>query len=321
MVRVWVADSNIFKNTTYSMDIKSISHPMSRAPAPMKVETSHATVNANPYAMGTLSGMPNNMAPMYPMGATAAPMHAMQHMYTNMQQPQPQNPYGMQQQSVGAQPAHPGMQNVSVLDFKPDVLAQQQAAYAQQQYNAHLNSMAAAANPSLGVIGPDGNYMPATAATPGAMSPRFASNSYGSVGASAHQNGAYGSYGLHSHPGLSHQVPRPMNSPSYASSIATRAAMKDMIDERVDKAWSRKANEMASRSPATPTTESAFHLKSEAEQKRIVGKAVGDVMQKYKVEERDPAPRHLDSEIDDIPSRFQARGNEVSSRYHRGVDY
>jgi hypothetical protein len=315
------------------MDIESISQPMSRAPAPMKVETaSNTTVNANPYAnpyaMGTLAGMPNNMAPMYPMGATASPMHAMQHMYTNMQQPQ--NPYGMQQQSVGAQPAHPGhpgMQNVSVLDFKPDVLAQQQAAYAQQQYNSHMNSMAAAANPSLGVVGPDGTYMPATAATPGAMSPRFASNPYSSVGASAHQNGAYGSYGLHSQPGLSHQVPRPMNyqntprsSSSFASSMSTRAAMKDMIDERVDRAVGRKVNEMASRSSAAPTTESAFHQKSEAEQRRIVGKAVGEVMQKYKVEERGP---ELDSEFDDIPSRYQARGNgpEVSSRYHRGLDY
>ena len=59
---------------------------MSRAPAPMKNETSPGT--------GATNNMPNNMMPSHPGGGTAAPMHAMQHMYTNMQQPQYSN--GMQ---------------------------------------------------------------------------------------------------------------------------------------------------------------------------------------------------------------------------------
>jgi hypothetical protein len=71
---------------------------MSRAPAPMKNEPSTTNgVNA--------AGSPG--------GGTAAPMHAMQHMYTNMQQPQYSNgsPYPHSGQNAMAQGAPGGMTN------------------------------------------------------------------------------------------------------------------------------------------------------------------------------------------------------------------
>ena len=319
---------------------------MSRAPAPMALEASTVPANATPYDMRTFASMPNQMMPQYPMGGTAAsPMHAMQNMYTNMQQPPQPNPYGMQQPYVGQQSPNPdgmpqplvgqqspnpygmpqplvgqgqpGMQNVSVLDFKPDVLANQQAAQLQQQYNARMNSLAAAAHPSLGVIGPDGRYMAATAATPGGMSPRFSSGPYDSVGASAPQNGSWGSHGLHSYStpqsnSSYNNTPRRSMNPSYThrdtSSMATRAALKDLVDERlqsvpstralkniiedhVDKAVGRKVSQIAPQAAAAPVVTSGFHTKPQEEQRRIVSDAVRSVMSKYNVtpkSEHDP---------------------------------
>ena len=313
---------------------------MSRAPAPMKLETPNTNVNANPYAMGTFAAMPNTAVSPYSMGGTAAPMHAMQNMYTNMQQPQ--NPYGAPQPYIGQQaPAHPGMQNVSVLDFKPDVLAQQQAARIQQQYNSHMNAMTAASNPSLGLVGPDGRYLPATAATPRAMSPQFASNPYESVGASMSHNGAWGSHGLHSYehtqsrnpygnarnmsemynprrsgpPSRMSEMYRGRGGPSSMSEMyrdrsparprsmhnmlnsqtPSPGAVKSMINAEVQKEVGLQVGQIAKNSTASPTigTTNAFQEESKEKQREMVGAAVRNVLQHYKVESKYPGNRGM----------------------------
>jgi hypothetical protein len=316
---------------------------MSRAPAPMTLEAATVPVNTNPYAMGTFAAaMPNTMMPQYPMGATASPMHAMQHMYTNMQQQPLQGPYGMQQPLVGQQQlpqnpyamqplvgqqpplnpyamqplvgqqapqGHPGMQNVSVLDFKPDVLAQQQAMQLHQQYTAHMNSMAAAAHPSLGVVGPDGRYMAATAATPGAMSPRFAPNPYDTVGTSAQQNGSWGSHGLHSHPisrsDDAYNMPRRNTMSSMhrhmddararnSSSMDTQSALKDMIDDRVN----------ASRDRTNASVNHASSMATRAAMKDMIDQHVPSTRAlKELIAERVPSARALNSLIEDHVER------------------
>ncbi|KAJ1465952.1 hypothetical protein T484DRAFT_1757047 [Baffinella frigidus] len=135
---------------------------MSRAPAPMKTDTPAPTMDAvamNPYGM-----QPYSM----PGPATNSAIQSMQNMYGNMQLQQmpPQYPTTQQpmqhQQSFASMPNT--MQNVSVVDFKAGLLTQQHVAQMQQQYQNTLNATAAA--PSLGLIGADGRYIPATAATP-----------------------------------------------------------------------------------------------------------------------------------------------------------
>jgi hypothetical protein len=303
---------------------------MSRAPAPMTLEAASVPINTNPYAMPTFAAMPNPMMPQYPPGATASPMHAMQHMYTSMQQqpqPQPLNPYGMQQPLVGQQApynpygmqqplvgqqapqGHPGMQNVSVLDFKPDVLAQQQAMQLHQQYTAHVNSLAAAAHPSLGVVGPDGRYMPATAATPHALSPRFASNPYDSVGTSAQPNGSWGSHGLHSHPvsrsDSVYNTPRRTMSNMHrhmdesrarspSSAMATQTALKNMIDERVE----------ASHARSNSSVNHTSSMATRAAMKDMINEHVPSTRAlKELIDERVPSVRALKNIIEDHVER------------------
>lgn len=355
---------------------------MSRAPAPMTIEASSVPAHTNPYAMGTFSPMPVNMMPQYAMPTAAQPMHAMQNMFTSMQQ-QPATPYGMQQPLVGQQSqnlygmqqplvgqqssnpygvpqpligqqslnpygmpqplvgqqmtqGHPGMQNVSVLDFKPDIVAHQQAAQLQQQYNSHMNAIAAAAHPSLGLVGPDGRYMPATAATPVGVSPRFTSNPYDAVGPSTSQNGSWGSNGLHSNPvnraDSAYDSPRrnisDMSRTATSSNLAsTRAALKDLIDERVpstralkniiedhvDKAVGRKVSQLAPQVAATPVVANGFHSKPQEEQRRIVGDAVRSVMSNYNVTPKNTHSDSPDSTSSSYPSRD--RGPTSESRY------
>jgi hypothetical protein len=140
---------------------------MSRAPAPMFETTSSVTdtTMANPYSMHTY-GMPAPMhgAPM--MGAhTNSALHSMQNMYGSMHLQSPMVPPHPQL----ASPAHMhGMaptttQNVSVVDFKPDTMVNSQIAQLHHEYQNKLNSMMP--TPGLGLIGRDGQYVPATAAT------------------------------------------------------------------------------------------------------------------------------------------------------------
>jgi hypothetical protein len=195
MVRVWVVDVNIFKNQrihTLTRNTTLIPIEMSRAPAPMKTaETVTATdPSMNPYNMSTY-GMMNFPTPQQPMGtATPSPVHAMQNLYTNMQQQQQQMQLQQQQQQhmlkhqqtmqpfSASAPTPSTTQNVSVVDFKPDVMAQHQVAQMQQQFQNHMASMNTANTPSLGVIGPDGCYVPATAAAPYDASSNIGSPQY-----------------------------------------------------------------------------------------------------------------------------------------------
>ena len=149
---------------------------MSRAPAPTKNDTAASAPmdlnNTNPYNMQTFGMMPNT-----PGYHTDAPVHAMQNMYGNMQAQQNQQQLQLQQQQqmqmqMAAATQPPGYmsnttQNVSVVDFKPDVMAKQHMADMQYKYQQQLQGMTASQTPpSIGLVGRDGRYIPATAATP-----------------------------------------------------------------------------------------------------------------------------------------------------------
>jgi hypothetical protein len=121
-------------------------------------------MNMNPYAMQTYS-MPANMNAPPMMGPmTHSSVNAMQNMYGNLQQQQ----QVAQQLMPNAVPTT--MQNVSVVDFKPDTMAQHHIAQMQRHYQNQINSRPAAVAPSLGLMSADGRYTPATAATPYAPS-------------------------------------------------------------------------------------------------------------------------------------------------------
>lgn len=175
---------------------------MSRAPAPVKIDTAAApamdTTNMNPYGLQTYGMMPSAPNP-----ATDSPIHAMQNMYGNMQvqqQQQHQHQQMLQQQQLQQMQQHQmassmyphgqtpnTTQNVSVVDFKPDVMAQQHMADMQHKYQNQVNSMTPTNAPaSMGLIGRDGRYIPATAAAPYVSSD---SDPYGN----AHMD-QYGSY-------------------------------------------------------------------------------------------------------------------------------
>jgi hypothetical protein len=174
---------------------------MSRAPAPMKLDTPAATTDPsmymNPYGMPTCA-VPGalNAQSMMPGGMTGSPLHTMQSMYgnmhggnhlnnmhggnTNMQMnqqmldPKCVNNYGMNTASMAQ-----NTQNVAVVDFKTDVMAQHQMAQLQQHHQNQMDSMRTAASPSLGLIGSDGHYTAATAATawqPSAYDPPMYNN-------------------------------------------------------------------------------------------------------------------------------------------------
>ena len=152
---------------------------MSRAPAPMKNDTAASAptdfTNTNPYNMQTF-GMVPNASSLH----TDASVHAMQNMYGNMQAQQQQQQFQQQQlqqqqqmqMQMAAATQPPGYmgnttQNVSVVDFKPDVMAQQHMADMQNKYQQHVKSMTDSQTPaSIGLVGRDGRYIPATAARP-----------------------------------------------------------------------------------------------------------------------------------------------------------
>ena len=158
---------------------------MSRAPTPMKPATTTPatgnTDNTNAYNMQAYAMMPGVTN-----GAMESPLSTMQNMYGNMQQQQQQQQQHihqqqqlqmqqqqMQQQMAPSQPSqmypqanlHNTAQNVSVVDFKPDVMAQHHVAQMQQKYQQQLQA-SASVTPTIGLIGRDGQYIPATAATP-----------------------------------------------------------------------------------------------------------------------------------------------------------
>ena len=101
-------------------------------------------MNTNPYAMQTYSMPANTNVPQMMGAMTHSPLNAMQNMYGNIQQQQ------LMQQAM-PNPVPSTMQNVSVVDFKPDTMAQHHISQMQRQYQNQLNSRAA--TPSLGLVG------------------------------------------------------------------------------------------------------------------------------------------------------------------------
>jgi hypothetical protein len=119
-------------------------------------------------------------AGMYAPGPQATALHPMQNMYNGMQlqqqlhQQQQQlvqqpvmpmgsdigNPYGMPGASGVSMPGAT-TQNVSVIDFKPNVVADHYAQQLQHQHQLNTAAYTASAVPSMGLIGHDGQYQPA----------------------------------------------------------------------------------------------------------------------------------------------------------------
>jgi hypothetical protein len=125
----------------------------------MKIEAVAATMDPctmNPYVMQPYA-MPNPI--------TNSPIHSMQSMYGSMQPQQMPQHHPMTQQGMPQPVSYmlpPGTaQNVAVVDFKAGLMTQHHIAQMQQQYQNTLNAPV----PTMGLIGPDGRYIPATAAT------------------------------------------------------------------------------------------------------------------------------------------------------------
>jgi hypothetical protein len=250
----------------------------------------------NPYAMHTY-GMPAPMMGAPVMGAhTNSALHSMQNMYMNTQ---------MQPPMMQSHPQHPqlaspaymhGMppsttQNVSVVDFKPDALVNSQIAHLHQQYQNKLNSMTPA--PGLGLIGPDGRYTAATAATPhtpmyqDAYAPHTAAPYHNAIPdhmAAYHARNARNDHmspysrGMEqTHAEAYHNdLPRrPRSQPRHAQSepVITESRLADLIDKSVE----RRVKETAA--SVTPV-DAGFHTKSQEEQRVIVGNAVKSAISK-----------------------------------------
>jgi len=141
---------------------------MSRAPAPMSRPDTTSAVgsdpnNTNPYGHATYSMMPPT-----PQSSDHSPINSMQKMYTQSVLDR-QRQYQLQQQMQSGQQFGPNnnntMQNVSVVDFKPNIMAQHEMDMMRQNYQNQM-SMTAAEPPSLGLVGPDGTWNAATAADP-----------------------------------------------------------------------------------------------------------------------------------------------------------
>jgi hypothetical protein len=259
---------------------------MSRAPAPMPTTATKVadTSMNNPYAINTC-GMVGHMPGNGMMGPpTNSPLHAMQNLYGNMQtQSQSPTMYAPQQLSSpaymhGMQPNT--TQNVAVVDFKPDTLINTQIAQLHQQYQNQINSLTA--TPSLGLIGHDGQYTPATAAT--AHMPTGHEPYAPKISQHARSVGD----DFHSHPHARHEAMTP--------------SIHDLVEASVD----RRIGAMPPKpsfAHETHSTADAFHLKSHPEQRSIIGTAVKKAM--------DDRNREMSM------SRYHEEPYNTMSEYHR----
>jgi hypothetical protein len=220
--------------------------------------------------------------------------HPMQGVYENMQlqhQLQPQQSQLVQQQMPVDQqhgmyanspyqgypttyPQGSTTQNVSVVDFKPGVMAQHQMNQLQNQYQQSC----APPMPTMGVIGPDGRYQPVTAAC--AAYPRPDDyNPYNTRALEDSRESRYSQYARRSRynngmesddfPGLDALVEKRVNERMRTEELANgpRTVKKKSNDpEPLDDA---------------PVLNSAFNIKTQDEQRQIVGDAVRSVMDKY----------------------------------------
>ena len=259
-----------------------------------------------PYGNGGY--MPTNM----PVGQQAPPVHAMQSMYDNMQLSQQQQQQQMHQQQMTGLGAQQGSQTVSVLDFKPDVLAhyhEQQRLGAQAAYNARAH-----ASSTMGLLHTDGRYLPATdaaAAHAGQYPAGYPSDPAG------HNTGAYA--GRHSDYSTEAVAMAADRHDGYYPNTGRDARGAGADRERRARAFEHD------RFPPRPSTESTvaggmspralneliderLNLSSMAdakreEQKRQVGSAVKKVMEQY----------HVTPKSDSSASRPSSAG-ETSSR-------
>jgi hypothetical protein len=252
---------------------------MSRAPAPMPMNTPSVadTPMVSPYTMSTygMAGPMHGGGMMAP--NTNSPLHAMQNMYGNMQmqsqmQTQPQVMYAPQHLASpaymhGMQPST--TQNVAVVDFKPDTLINTQIAQLHQQYQNQINSLTA--TPSLGLIGRDGQYIPATAAVAHPLmghepyAPNVTGNSRGYV------DDPHSSY------------PRNVGHNASMDHAAIASSIEDLVEASVERriAASPLAKPSSSYGPDAVKVGGAFHNKPLHEQRQIVGDAVKSVMDKH----------------------------------------
>ena len=238
---------------------------MSRAPAPMKIDaTAPATVDAhsmNPYGMQTFSMMPGAVNSL-----SDSPLNTMQNMYSNIQlqqQQQQQHQHQMQQHQMHQHqaqmssqmpsqmpPSNPYMnaqntcQNVSVVDFKPDIMAQHHIAQMQQKYQQQMANMNNTQAP-MGLYGCDGQFIPATAATP------YDTNSQ------THPYGEYGEFAKttsNMHNFMNHETP--VNTPYARNAMPYKKpmAMGDGMGHEQTKQFARSMHDMARK-----TSEKAFN--------------------------------------------------------------
>ncbi|KAJ1482398.1 hypothetical protein T484DRAFT_1747613 [Baffinella frigidus] len=223
--------------------------------------------------------------------------------------------------NINQQYAYSGMpgattQNVSVVDFKPDVMANHYAQQLQQQHQMNNAAMTASAVPSIGLIGHDGLYKPAVKT----------SSSYIAPGSYDHPGHANAPNGLHEE-----RIGAPYNDPCYRSyhdPFATNSSVGDgfglprrrdgpgnglMSDDQIrtllrnhnDRGSVREVRTPApmqsyARTPVNPYANTQMNSRanipmhrdmanrhplssrSETEQRHIVGKAVRDVLHKYR---------------------------------------
>ena len=250
-----------------------------------------------PYGSGGY--MPTNM----PVGQQAPPVHAMQSMYGNMQlSQQQQQQQQMHQQQMTGLGAQPGSQTVSVLDFKPDVLAHYQEQQRQLGAQAAYNNARAQASPAtMGLLHADGRYSPATDAA-AAHAGHYPAGYPGDPG--GYSTGAYA--GRHSEystdammpadrrdGGYYHNTGRDANDIAYARGAdrerRARAFEQDRFPSRppTERAVTGGGGGMSSRD-VKAMIEERLHVSSAAdakreEQKRQVGSAVKKVMEQYHV--------------------------------------
>jgi len=224
-------------------------------------------------------------------------------------------------------------QNVAVVDFKPDIMAQQHLAHMQQKYNQQLSAMnTSQPNPSIGLIGRDGQYIPATAAMP--YNPNTATDSYVNHAGDSYSGVQTGRSALpyHSRPetdsrmhkeptfhrssvdrahsqkslsGITNLIDQRIVTAAAASDAAKAATgvSERALDALIDKRFrSHETKSTAIKSlvddhlrksvPQPAAVGSSFHDKPVHVQHDIVSKAVESVMKNYSVSKKISAPSY-----------------------------
>jgi hypothetical protein len=184
------------------------------------------------------------------------------------------------------QPPGSTMQNVSVVDFKPDVLAQHQMNQLQHQYQANSNAMGVPVVPTMGLVGPDGRYQPVTAAS----SSYGRQEDYNARGFEPQQDRYPRSVGTNRYDKF-----QPDNIEAYPFQESPEA-LQSMIEASVRKCVNKQNLQKTANSSLRPNSEpsarvvatSAFKDKSQEHQRQIVGAAVDEVMKKYDVKRATP---------------------------------